>query len=667
MIERYAALDYDALKLSLRELRIGNREVYLEFLNHPTIKKKLINSTPKYNFIWFVQEEADDTILTLLSDSGMDILSHSSFLVDRLNGLLTCGKDYVNRLFLDDRFCQLVLDHERDLSSYFSSLQAPGALAFVKYMERVNTPLEDIPYFLVRLSAKTMKEVVEKHIFPMPVVEEILTNGSKEAEEYLLSHDVRITTLANYSFSKIYRMAQAGTHIPSSLIHEKKFFHKITHLWSVKDYRFLVNELGYANDVSTLEETRKKYYDQMIDSFIEEENMLPFHFEMYQKIKMALEGDPKEKERRLSTLLEKLEPYFLPYGTNRREYEMRVKICELYQEGDLSKIHQYLEEESNLLLSDMIIDRHFEELPYNFFLDVQQLCHFQMEEGRTLSDEDLKQYEQLLEIDSLPYPEKKRLHETLKKTNFVEKYYDDFRMAKDGAAELIKEKMLTKKSSQPWKDEELSKRAGVDVFVLEGAPFYAFVKSLSIPKKRVLTERDVFYSVDAGSYSLDGSSKLHTFNNPREYYNIAYDDFATNQVMHVYPVDSFSKYVREGKGTATKRVYQLMTPEELVQTSYHYNEIVYLQRNDGRKDELNQQLQVPSMFAIYCYDQITDEDVMSARNLGLSIILVKTKSYTHKTENRISMHDTILHTDGYQQGINYITDISEDEQYGRRK
>ena len=32
MIERYAALDYDALKLSLRELRIGNREVYLEFL-----------------------------------------------------------------------------------------------------------------------------------------------------------------------------------------------------------------------------------------------------------------------------------------------------------------------------------------------------------------------------------------------------------------------------------------------------------------------------------------------------------------------------------------------------------------------------------------------------------------------------------------------------------
>ena len=41
----------------------------------------------------------------------------------------------------------------------------------------------------------------------------------------------------------------------------------------------------------------------------------------------------------------------------------------------------FLAQESRLQISNMIIDYHFEDIPYNFFLDVRQLCQFQKGEG----------------------------------------------------------------------------------------------------------------------------------------------------------------------------------------------------------------------------------------------------------------------------------------------
>ena len=39
-------------------------------------------------------------------------------------------------------------------------------------------------------------------------------------------------------------------------------------------------------------------------------------------------------------------------------------------------------------------------------------------------------------------------------------------------------------------------------------------------------------------------------------------------------VDSFSKYIRSSNNQATKRVYELYTPRELVEKSSDYNEII---------------------------------------------------------------------------------------------
>ena len=135
----------------------------------------------------------------------------------------------------------------------------------------------------------------------------------------------------------------------------------------------------------------------------------------------------------------------------------------------------------------------------------------------------------------------------------------------------------------------------------------------------------------------------------------------------MYPVDSFSKYIRESNNNGTPRVFEFYTPEEFVNRGMSYNEIILAQKNENRKDELNHQLLLPTPLAIYCYDKIVENDVISAKNLNIGIAVIKTKSYDKKEmANQISMMDTIGYEERYKRGVDYIQSIGEDAMHGRR-
>ena len=44
-------------------------------------------------------------------------------------------------------------------------------------------------------------------------------------------------------------------------------------------------------------------------------------------------------------------------------------------------------------------------------------------------------------------------------------------------------------------------------------------------------------------------------------------------------------------------------------------------------DELNNNLKTPIPIGIYCYDVITENDIISSQKTGLPIVVVKTKNY----------------------------------------
>ena len=645
---------------SIRNLVTVKPEFAKEVLGDSRIKNKFIFNENKYELIWLVQSAPDDGLLVFFDEEGISLLKASDNLIDKMNAILTCGKEYVNTLLTKDSFCAIIVDNYRALDVFLSSLMTTGSINFAKYIKD-NKP-ELLNNTILSFSSSAQKEVIKELDLPVSIKREILPSLSKKAIEYILDEDVGTIHLVDYRFIVLYHMICSGCEIPQSHLMEKEFLDKITTISSVKDYRFFINALGKNNDVDLLEQKRREYYETEIKSYNPTTKMLKRYYDFYLELCQMM-----EEEKFCDELITK--KFFNFYGTSIDEWNILTKVNELLSNKDKQGLEQFLINESNFQLSNMIIDYHFKEVPYNFFVDVKQLLHFQEGKDRTISDEYLKMYQQLINVDNLGYDEKLSLHQRLSQDNFEEIHYDVFRETKDKIASLIKQKMLTFDSVKKFQNSELSDKLGVPIYILDGDEFYAFVKATAINKNQLLDPRYMVSTVDGGSYSLDGSKKLKTYIDPRTVYNLIFGDFPESQIVHMYTVDSYSKYSRTYGGSATPRVYELYGPEEFVEKSLDYNEIVLAQKNVRRRDdELNESLDLPKLMGIYCYDEISENDVLSARELGIGIVLVKTNCYTVKTENKRKMADTLVlgYGERYTAEVDYLNDISADDMINRR-
>lgn len=654
-------LNYD--NKILREMIKYREKSVINALSDKRIKEKLINPENKYELIWLTQEMPDEAALILFDDTGINILSKSRDLPAKLNGIITSCKKYVNKLLLKKEFCKLIIDQYQNLSYYLTSLEKEGAIALAKYVQENHNDL--LINTIVRLSINVQKDVIASLELPHSTKKKLVIAASRSAAEYLLNEDSGFIHLEDYKYDELLKLFSKNCTIPSHHLSEKEFIEKITTIESIKDYRFLINNLSKSNDTSEITKARKKYYNQEILNYNVENNMLERYYQLYQELPQIVESNIVDYEK----VEEILNKYFNFYGSGDNEWYIRRKLNEYIRSKDKETLKEFLVSESNLQLSNMIIDYHFEDIPFNFFLDIKQLLSFHQKENQILNNEELEIYNKLINIDKLTYEEKIQLHNRLKQEDFISKNYDIFRTAKDKSASLIKEKILTKESVQKYYDKSLSSTYGVPIYVLEGQEFYAFVKSL-YRKTFILTKEQMTSTTEGGSYSLDGSAKLNTYKDPRTNYNIIFSDFPTNQIVHMYPVDSYSKYVRKSDSPATPRVNKLYTPQELVETSNDYNEIILSQPNELiHNDELNNQLTLPTILGLYCYDEISNFDIESAKKLGVGIVLVKTKAYKINRENKLSMNDTLAPSfdQRYADNIDYLSKITEDDMVNRRK
>jgi hypothetical protein len=657
-LEFYFSLNFNELK----ELLKKDKKLCRELLSNSRIKEKIINPTNKYEFIWLAQDPETDFLPLLLNASGVDILRRSSGWTDKINGILTSCNPCVYKLFEDKSFVKLVIENLEKLKSSLYSLPANAIVKMLEYVKKNNLNSKIMLDIMSGVGARYQEDVVKSFKFPFDILERILLSVEDEAAQYLINQDLRITTLNNLSFDGLLALLSKNIRIPDYFLQDKEFQKKIVTIFDPKDYRFLIQKLGMNNDISYLEKLRKEFYENEIKSYNPDTKMLLRYHQIYLEIRKLILNENVTRQNIEMIIKES----FNNFGQGDLTYSFIEKI--FANSSSTEKLKTYFQKRSNYHLTNMIIDYHFEDVYYNFLLDVKQLYQFQQTEGRTLNDQDTELYRRLLTLDDLPYLQKISLFEELKKVNIIEKYYDDFRKSKDKAFSLIKEQMLNFNNIGQYKSLELSRKYGVDIYVLAGQPFYAFVKSLNESKKTVLTKAKIHYYTDGSSYSLDGSDKLSTFYNPRENYNLLFGDFSINQVVHMYSSDSFSKYIRDGKNNlGTNRVFELYTPSDFVKSSANYNEIIYSQRNERKSDALNLQLDVPRVLSIYCYDEISENDIRSAKNLGIGITLIKTKSYhVRKKDEQLSVADTIGFDWNKRNDFNYITSVYEDAMQGRK-
>jgi len=639
-LEELCALRYDDL---IKELLSMDKKERDELLKYEKLKERLINGDQKHDFYWLAEKTEDDLIINILDGVGYRILNQSKYFETSIKGILTNKYPWVNNLFENDEFCQLVVEKLQE--NLLVSLNLSTARRLINYIKNNKYDEDKLWLVLEKTEETAILEIIKDEYIPAALLKRLILKFNGNVTSYLLNNDYRITTLDDFKFDELLKLFRKNIHIPRNLIEEPELIKKLSATHDPKDYRFLILELEKNNDVSLIERKRCAYYENEIRSFDQESSMLDRYLNLYNDIVKLIDDENFDFYK----VFEIVNQHISSFASVDYNGGLASKIRWVRTKEEIREI---LIKESQLMITNMIIDYHFKDVYSNVLLDINQLVRFQQTEGRTLSEEEIEIYNKILNLDNLPYNEKLDLFEKLKDDNWVEKFYDHIRIARDKMSFLIKEKMLTSENVVSFKNEALSNENGVDIYVLEEIEFYAFVRSFDARKDQVIHSN--FFSrshTDMSSFSLDGSDKLNTYCNPREYYNFIYENFNPKQVVHMYPVDSYTKNMRYESIFPTDRIFELLTPEEYVRRSGAYSEILYTKKNDDRTDELNSMLDKPKPFALYCYDEITENDIQTAKNLGIGIVLVKTMSYTpYRSEDQMGMYD----------GENYQTTIDED-------
>lgn len=502
-------------------------------------------------------------------------------------------------------------------------------------------------------------EVLKQYDFPSNILYKIGTSLSIEVTDYLFKENVRFNTLSRLGYYDIKYLLSCNYSIPDAYLKDNLFINRIITQDNVKNYRLLMNLYSKKYYPDLIEEKRREYYDKVILNYNEETCLLKNYEDFYNNVKLIINTSMSSAD--LKSIINKY-INFLDFSDPMIKF-----IISYYEQKDLDGLLLFLQEESNLKLTNMIIDYHFRDIPYNFFMNLDRLIKFQETGQNIFSSNYLELYKKILNLDKLSYKEKKELHENLKKIDIMSKFYDDYRKAKDTNFSLIKEKMIRPDNIGSYYNKTLSNYLNIDVYLIENTDYFALVKSLNIEKDEILEKTDLISCVDGASYSLDGNTKFKTFYHPKQKYNIIYGDFEIDQVVHQYPVDSYSCYKRKNDDLATTRVFEFATPERLLDWGMDHNEIIISQNNYHSHDELNSRLINPIPMGIYCYDFITKNDIESSKRTGLPLVVVRTSSYEKPSYlNKFSEYDTIGIIFGYIKEYDYITFEREDDMIKRR-
>ena len=477
----------------------------------------------------------------------------------------------------------------------------------------------------------------------------MISYAYEETASMLLEEKSVGKSLTNIRLPIIETIASKDIKLPYQIIEEPEFIKRISEITDVKTYRFLVNDLEKSNDVKKLEKAREKYYENQINSFNKKSGMFKVYETLYEKLASMEEINP-------FSLMQTAREIFKD-ASDGEIFNLLNQINKVNLESGLNGIKEILKEKSNIMLSNMIIDCHFKDYYLNVLKDVKQLCNFDALGGNALSNDKIEIYKKIIEINNLSYEEKLELNTKLGKKNYVEEFYNDVRNSRNKMYSLIREEILNEDKISKYLDKEETDKFGVNIYRLEGEPFFALVKSLSIDKAFELSSGDIHSYKDSGSFSIDASNKLRTFHDPKDNYNLIFNNFNIDQVVHMFPVDSFSGYTRGEK--ATDRVIELLTPKEFTGRSRNYNEVIIAQKNIGKPSDMDDRLPLPKPFAIYCYDEIGPNDIESAKNLGIGIVVVNTKKYNiEKNDSQISMFDT-MSSGRYNNDLKYVNNKSQ--------
>lgn len=589
------------------------------------MNREAIINYDKNTFRNFLENDYTGKILELFNDEGIELLKNYNYIEERINYIL-CYCRYRNELLTNDKFLDLFLN--TDISEYYANLHSLSKDAY-EYIIKKCIELGKDNHFIAKLFSYFNKDyklsVISSWPYSIDLLYEVFKTdlevlGPRIMKKYnidLTSHNISIERVFNtgrtLALKEVENRNLNNKETETLYIDDDKITKELLEeLWRKNDifkYRRIINDASYCCDPSRLNNYAKVKEDEAIKN-INENGLTIEYSKIYELvIKLSsLEEDSIEYRNVRYKIIKLL--------SDNNLYELSIKVNMM----KIEEIKEYLEKLSNQMISNYIIDYHFEENYYNIIYDIRELLDFYYAGNISLPKERLSLYNKIVHIDELSIEDKKYLHEELKKYNMIELFYDDMSFARKIVRQAIKDYSLTKEEMAQYKDEELSKEYGIDVYNIKDNPFFAIVKSGSSVSDRLPTGH---------SYSLIGSGCIGVFADVSQSTTFVYDtdNLNSDQIVHVYPMDSFTLYKPfSSSEKATSRVQPLMFPDELLHETKGYNELLILE--EGREiTDIDKKIPQLKRMALYCVDKITKRDVEVAEANGIGIFLVSSKDY----------------------------------------
>lgn len=224
----------------------------LEELKDIDLKREILYNDNHYIFVWFCQRASKEQINVLLDEEGISLLGSAERLRDKLNGLLTSGKEL--DLFENEEFCEMVLNN--DGMEYTQDLDNKAALDFAKYVyEHKRDKILDL---YKSYGADNQIAILNNMVFEIEEKITMFRQSAKKSAEFILGE--YSIDLSKLDIKDIESLAWKKVVIPTEKI-TTDFINRITSIADVNRYRMLLNRLEECNDVSQIEAARKEVYE----------------------------------------------------------------------------------------------------------------------------------------------------------------------------------------------------------------------------------------------------------------------------------------------------------------------------------------------------------------------------------------------------------------------
>ena len=426
--------------------------------------------------------------------------------------------------------------------------------------------------FLSSIPYDTVNEYINEYATDDEIA--LIVNYNHSIKAPFFKENTNALKLINDDKISLYHAINGNLKVSKDILYSDKLFETLKHS-NIIEFRNNFNSIMKNNPSIFLEEKLNNYEDCLILNFDLEADLL----EPYKNL---------SKDEYYSKLDNKNKDKFL------YSYEAIHMNCKSYDE--------MLKKLSNKKLSDLIIDRLFKDNYYNVLINIREMFNYNEKLQNSLIEKEyLDIYMLLLNFDSLTNKEKIEFFKKNKDKDLGTKFYEDLRKCKNDAYNSIINSLYVPNN----KNELLSNKYGVDIYLLDGENFDMMIRGLKTP----YCENTRLYRKCFSLINNDNTSRVNS-NYYYGYNNIDYD-----YIIHVSEGDSFSADMLEN---GTKKINRIMTSDEI--NSYCGISEIQIKTNQKNLE--------PSY--LVAFNDINESYVENSKKLGIPIILINEEKYNKR-------------------------------------